>query len=112
MPTERLCDFVRRIRKVKRLTLADVSDRSARLGKRISAGYLSRIENDLSGTVTCDRLAALARGLGVPVEDLLACAMGITRPEPSPEARYFVARFSELSLERQADVLKIIDALH
>lgn len=77
---ETLGDFVRRIRRDKNLTLRQVSDRSARFGKRISAGYANRIENDPTLHITADRLKALAHGLDVPAEDLFACALSKTAP--------------------------------
>lgn len=76
--TKILGDFVRRTRKEKRLTLAAVSDRSARFGKRITAGYINRIENEPQRKVTADRLVALANGLGVPVWDLFTCVVGVS----------------------------------
>ncbi len=75
--TNSLGDFVRRIRKEKRLTLAAVSSRSARFGQRITASYINRIENEPQRKVTADRLVALANGLGVPVWDLFACVAGV-----------------------------------
>ena len=80
---ENLGDFIRRIRKEKNLSLAEVSDRSARYGRRITASYINRIENDPYRRVTTDRLNALAHGLGVTVEELVACALSKT---PPPEA--------------------------
>jgi len=73
---EKLGDFVRRIRKEKSLSLRDVSKRSARFGKPITPSYISRIENDPTRRVTADRLNALAYGLGVSLDELLACAVG------------------------------------
>ena len=72
MSRETLGAYVRRVRKEKRLSCADVSDRSARFGKRISASYINRIENHPNLKVTADRLKALAHGLDVPADELLA----------------------------------------
>jgi len=84
---ETLGDFVRRIRKERHLSLADVSDRSARFGPRISASYINRIENEPNRRITTDRLQALAHGLGVSLDELLACALSKTWPDKA-EAPY------------------------
>jgi transcriptional regulator with XRE-family HTH domain len=105
---ETLGDFVRRVRKEKRLTLADVSRRSARVGKRISRSYINRIENDPKRKITADRLNAFAHGLGIPVGELVSRVMGKI-PDHDPDALRLLHQFRELSPERRADVLKIIE---
>ncbi len=107
---ESLGDFIRRIRKEQRLSLADVSDRSARFGKRITPSYINRIENEQARNVTVDRAIALAHGLGVPVHELPARVVGV----PSSmftDGVELLAKFNELSPERQADVLSIMEVL-
>jgi transcriptional regulator with XRE-family HTH domain len=101
-------DFVRRTRKYKNLSLADVSKQSADFGKRISASYINRIENNLQRP-TPDRLTALANGLGVPVQELLARAIGVTPSGESSDELHLLTRFRELSPERKSDVLQIVD---
>ena len=76
-PTENFGDFIRRVRRQKNLSCADVSRQSARFGKRIAGSYVNRIENDPTRRATADRLKALAHGLGVPVEELFARAVGL-----------------------------------
>ena len=110
---ETLGDFVRRIRKEKRLSCADVSRQSARFGKRIAGSYVNRIENDPTLRPTADRLRALANGLGVPVPELMARAFGIASyGERSSEELRLVTRYRELSRERKEDVLKIADLFY
>jgi len=109
MDRESLGDFIRRIRKEKRLSCADVSNQSARFGKRISGSYINRIENNPTLKPTADRLNALANGLGVPIHDLLARVIRIVPSDYSTEQVELLTRFRELSPERQADVLKIVD---
>lgn len=106
---ENLGDFVRRIRTEKHLSLTDVSKQSTRLGKYIAASSISRIENERRRRPTSDSLAALAYGLGVPVEELLARAMGIVPSGDSNDELELLTRFRELSPERKADVLKIVN---
>lgn len=106
---ETLGDFVRRIRKEKNLSLADVSKQSASFGKRITASYVNRIENNLKRRPGTDRLTALANGLGVPVEELFARATGIVHLGNSSDELELITRFRELSPKRKADVLKIVD---
>ena len=107
---ETLGDFVRRIRKEKNLTLADVSEQSARFGQRITAGYISRIENDPKRNTTADRLTALANGHGVPVEELFARAAGLSvSSRKSSDELHLITRFRELSPQRKVDVLRMVD---
>jgi len=107
---ETLGDFVRRIRKEKNLSLADVSEQSARFGQRITISYINRIENDPKRRVTADRLTALANGLGVPVGELVARVAGpVTSKGKSNDELHLVTRFRELSPQRKVDVLRIVD---
>jgi transcriptional regulator with XRE-family HTH domain len=106
---ETLGDFISRIRKEKNLSLADVSKQSARYGKQIAASYINRLENDPKRRVTADRLAALASGLGVPAQELFTRAVGLDPSGKSRDELYLLTRFRELSPERKADVLNIVD---
>ena len=110
---ETLGNFVRRIRREKRLSCADVSKQSARSGKRIAGSYVNRIENDPTLRPTADRLRALANGLGVPVPELMARAFGIASyGEHSSEELSLLTRYRELSRGRKDDVLKIADLFY
>ena len=111
MGAERLSDFVRRIRKEKNLSLSDVSKQSARFGKFIAASYICRIENEPNRRPSPDRLAALANGLGIPVEELLARTIDIAPPGNSNDELELLTRFRKLSPERKADLLRIMDCL-
>jgi transcriptional regulator with XRE-family HTH domain len=104
-------DFVRQIRRQKGLSMGDVSRRSGRFGKRISATHIGRIENNVTKTVSVDRLKALAKGLGVPVMDLLARASGVVSSTDSEELS-LLTRFRELPPNRRADVMDIVDMLY
>ena len=109
---EPLGDFIRRIRNEKGLSLVDVSKQSARFGQSITPSYINRIENDPTRKPTANRLRALAHGLGVPVEELLARAAGLVAPGGKSDELHLVTRFRELSPERRADVLKLVDLWH
>jgi len=110
---ESLGNFVRRIRAEKDLSLVDVERESARHGRRIVASYVNRIENDATRHPTADRLVALARGLGIPETELLAVAAGkIPLKRDAADELRLVAKFRELSAERRADVLKMIELWH
>ena len=106
---EPLADFVRRVRREKNLSLADVSKQSARFGTRIAASYVCRIENEPKRRPTANSLAALANGLGVPIEELLARVVGLAPVGNSNDELQLITRFRELSPERKIDVLKIVD---
>ena len=106
---ETLSDFVRRIRKEKHLSCADVSRQSARYGKRISGSYINRIENHPQLKASAHRLRALAKGLGIPVSELMARATGDLVAGGTSDDEFLLTRFRELSRERKDDVLKIVD---
>lgn len=107
---ESLGDFVRRIRREKNLSCADVSKRSTRKGqRRIAASYVNRIENEQNRRVTADRLQSLADGLGVPAEELFARVVGFAPEGESNEEIELLARFRELSPERRDDLLRLVD---
>lgn len=108
-PKENLADFVRRVRREKRLSLTDVSNQSDCFGTRIAASYVCRIENEPKRKPTPSSLAALANGLGVPVEDLLTRVIDIAPIGNSNDELQLITRFRKLSPERKADVLKIVD---
>ena len=110
---ETLSDFVRRIRREKRLSCADVSKQSARFGKRIAASYINRLENHSELKPTADRLRALANGLGVPVSEVMARASGDPFYEGmSDDELHLMTRFRELSRRRKNDVLKLLDLMY
>ncbi len=109
---EPLGDFIRRIRNEKGLSCNDVSKRSARFGKGISASYVNRIENNQIKNPSPESLSALADGLDIPVEDVLARAFGLVTPGGQSEELHLVTRFRELSPDRRVDVLNIVDMFH
>ncbi|HEY4422690.1 MAG TPA: helix-turn-helix transcriptional regulator [Pyrinomonadaceae bacterium] len=113
MSTERLGDFIRRIRTEKNLSCADVSKRSARKGQqRIAGSYINRIENDRKLRPSADKLKALADGLDIPADELLARSVGLIQGEEDAAEVRLLARFRNLSPERKADVLRIIELWH
>jgi len=109
MNRESLGDFVRRIRTEKNLSCRDVSNQSARFGKRISGSYINRIENEPKLRPTADRLRALAHGLSVPAEELFALAIGYAPEGETPEEIELITRFRELSPQRRDDLLSLVD---
>jgi transcriptional regulator with XRE-family HTH domain len=93
---EDLADYVRRVRNEKGLSLKDVVERAQRSGVRISNGYISQIENRYYINPTRDKLVALARGLGVPDDEIFAVARGKL---PSEDPEFNKSRFAELALK-------------
>jgi transcriptional regulator with XRE-family HTH domain len=113
-PTERypiasLADYVRRIRNEKNLSLAQVSSRShGRIGKT----HINRIENGTVNRVSLLKLRALARGLDVPEDDLIAVAQGKPpRTEVTKNEAKLLSYFRQLSSDRREDVLVMLHAL-
>jgi len=109
---ETLGDFIRRVRTEKNLSCADVSRRSLRFGKPIAGSYVNRIENDPKLRPSADRLKALADGLGVPADELLARSVGLIQGDEDATEVRLLARFRNLSPERRADILRIIELWH
>jgi transcriptional regulator with XRE-family HTH domain len=70
---ESLADYVRRVRSEKNLSTPDVERQS---GGRITDAYVSRIENGYVKNVSPEKLQALAKGLGVPEDEIFAVARG------------------------------------
>ncbi len=104
-----LPDYVRRLRHERNLSLAEVSARSrGKIGKT----HINRIENGLVSSISLTKLRALAVGLGVPDDEIIAVAQG---KFPDIEAKADEARlliyFRHLSRERQLDLLEMLRAL-
>lgn len=113
-PTERcpithLADYIRRIRIEKNVSLAQVSARSrGQIGKT----HINRIENGTVTRVSLVKLRALARGLDVPEDELIAAAQGkISGVEPPANEGNLLNYFRQLSTDRQEDVLVMLHAL-
>ena len=112
MAGESLGQFIRRIRTEKNLSCEDVSKQSARFGKRISGSYINRIENYADLRITTDRLKALADGLDVPADELLARSVGLIQSDEDAAEVRLLARFRNLSPERKADILQLLELWH
>ena len=108
-PITSLADYVRRIRNEKNLSLAQVSSRShARIGKT----HINRIENGTVNRVSLLKLRALALGLDVPEDDLIAVAQGKPpRTNATKNEAKLLSYFRQLSADRQEDVLVMLHAL-
>jgi transcriptional regulator with XRE-family HTH domain len=118
-PMESLGDFVRRVRRENRLSTTDVEKRS---GGRISDAYVTRIENGQVKNVSGEKLAALAKGLGItePMLFSLVCGQLFHRPGAFEfddaeifdwEIRDAFKAYSELSDEDKRDLLPTVRLL-
>jgi transcriptional regulator with XRE-family HTH domain len=108
---EGLADFVRRMRREKKLSLADVHEQS---GREIARSHVNRIENGETENLGLDKLRALARGLGVGEEEIFAVASGITRGESDAfdsEIRVAFQGFEELTDEDKRELLATVRML-
>lgn len=108
-PITSLADYVRRIRNEKNFSLAQVSARShGRIGKT----HINRIENGTVGRVSLLKLRALALGLDVSEDDLIAVAQG--KPPPTHATKNeakLLSHFRQLSAAHHEDVLVMLQAL-
>jgi transcriptional regulator with XRE-family HTH domain len=113
MDRESLGDFIRRIRTEKNMSCEDVSKLSARKGqRRIAGSYINRIENDPKLRMTTDRLKALADGLDVPAHELFARSIGLIQGDKDAAEVRLLARFRDLSPDRKADILQLLELWH
>jgi transcriptional regulator with XRE-family HTH domain len=104
-----LAEYVRQTRHQKNLSLADVSARS---GGQIGTTHVSRIENRLVSNVSLRRLRALARGLGVPEDEVVAVARGkFPRSESEAMGKQLLDYFNELPEDAQLYVLHMMRGL-
>lgn len=87
---EDLSDYVRRVLREKGLTLLDVERRA---GGDISDSYVAGITSGNVRNLTVEKLKALARGLGVPEDQLIAVASGI---RPADEEEFRQSEFATL----------------
>jgi transcriptional regulator with XRE-family HTH domain len=113
-PTERypitsLADYLRRLRNEKNLSLAQASARSR---GQISKTHINRIENGTVARVSLIKLRALALGLGVPEDDLIAVAQGkLPLTDATENEAMLLSYFRQLAADRQEDVLVMLQAL-
>lgn len=110
---ESLSDFVRRVRNEKGYSLDKVQQLSL---NSINASYVSRIENGqvLQESITAKKLRALAKGLGVPEEEIFAVARGKTlNTEEAFTGEFGVLfkAFHDLSPTDQAEVMATVRML-
>lgn len=106
---ETLADYVRRVRNEKRLSLREVSLRS---GGQIANSHISRIESGEARGVSVDKLRSLAKGLGVPEDELFSIARGrSTIGDLSPEEWRIVHYYRSLPFERQLDLVSYSEML-
>jgi transcriptional regulator with XRE-family HTH domain len=106
---ESLADYVRRVRNEKRLSLADVSERSGHL---IGRTHINRIENGEVVGVSVEKVRALAKGLGIPEEEIFAIARGRSAAgDLNPEEWRIVHYYRSIPFERQLDLLSYSEML-
>jgi transcriptional regulator with XRE-family HTH domain len=106
---ESLADYVQRVRNEKNLSLMDVSRRS---GGLIANAHISRIENGWVKSVGIEKLRALAKGLGVPEDEIFSVARGSsnTGDLQSDELR-LVHFYRGIPYERKLDLLSYSEML-
>lgn len=107
--TESLSDYVRRLMSQKNLTYQAVSDRS---GSQISAGYVNDIVLQKTINPSVDKLSALARGLGVPEDEVFAIARGKNEDiQPKKRIAVLFHKFNETDDEDLINMEPIIAML-
>lgn len=100
---EKLADYIRRIRAEKDLSTSDVERKS---GFTVTDGYVSHIENGRVKNVSPEKLSALAKGLGVPEDEVFAVARGksVSGDLPLQEVR-LLDFFRSLPQDKKDDLI-------
>ncbi|MCA1618439.1 MAG: helix-turn-helix domain-containing protein [Acidobacteria bacterium] len=112
---ETLSDYVRLKLIQNELTTREVQERSNSGGEKITQSYVSQIVSGTAKNLTLTKLRALARGLGVPIEEVISRAYGETYQDDLAFAESRFAdvyyKFEELSDEHKQNVLYLLDIL-
>jgi transcriptional regulator with XRE-family HTH domain len=102
-----LPDYVRRLRHERNSWLACALTRG-----KIGKTHINRIENGLVSSISLAKLRALAVGLGVPDDEIIAVAQGkVPHTQAKADEARLLIYFRHLSPERQSDVLEMLRAL-
>jgi transcriptional regulator with XRE-family HTH domain len=113
--SETLSDYVRLKLIENDLTTRDVQERSASGGEKITQSYVSQVVSGTAKNLTLTKLRALARGLGVPIEEVISRAYGETYQDDLAFAESRFAdvyyKFEELSAEHKRHVIYLLDIL-
>lgn len=106
---ETLADYVRRVRDKNGWSLVEVSRRA---GGAIGRTHINRIENGFATNPSPRKLRALARGLGVPEEELEAVVAGRTPAKKGDaDEMQLLFYFRDLSPTEKEGALRIMEAL-
>jgi transcriptional regulator with XRE-family HTH domain len=112
---ETLSSYVRLKLIEKDLTTRDVQERSAASGEKITQSYVSQIVSGTAKNLTLTKLRALARGLGVPIGEVISRAYGETERDDLAFAQSRFAevyyKFEELNDENKQSVIYLLDIL-
>jgi transcriptional regulator with XRE-family HTH domain len=112
---ETLSDYVRLKLIQNDLTTRDVQERSNAGGEKITQSYVSQIVSGTAKNLTLTKLRALARGLGVPIEEVISRAYGETYQDDLAfvESRFadVYYKFEELSDEHKQKIIYLLDIL-
>jgi transcriptional regulator with XRE-family HTH domain len=97
------------------LTTRDVEERSAAGSEKITQSYVSQIVSGTAKNLTLIKLRALARGLGVPVAEVISKAYGETEEDDPAFAQSRFAelyyKFEELNDVNKQGIIYLIDIL-
>jgi transcriptional regulator with XRE-family HTH domain len=112
---ETLSDYVRLKLIQNDLTTRDVQERSSSGGEKITQSYVSQIVSGTAKNLTLTKLRALARGLGVPIEEVISRAYGETYQDDLAFAESRFAdvyyKFKKLSDEHKQNVIYLLEIL-
>ncbi|MDQ1592976.1 MAG: hypothetical protein QOG71_3603 [Pyrinomonadaceae bacterium] len=108
-----LSDYLRRkLNEDETLTLRKIEERS---GGKITHSYLSKILNRVVKNPSVEKLQAIAKGLGVSDDEVLAAVRG-KRPEDDPDflksrLGLLSLKFNKIPIDKRVNVEALIDLL-
>lgn len=108
----RIADTLKRTRNARGITAAELSDRTAELGLRITRAVVSDLETKRKKSLDVGEVIVLAEALDVPLLDLLTApveGMGVVEYLPGLKLRPAAARahYAGLGLDRVRDALDL-----
>ncbi len=115
MPRQTLQAYLKKVMEDAGLSLRDVERRSKSARGHISNGYVNDILQGDAKNPTLDKLEALARGIGRPVDELIDVILGRVKTEdPSiqtSEIGGLIKDFNELSESDQKELRPSVEML-
>ena len=104
-----LSDFLKIQMQAQQIKAVDVRRRS---GNRISVSNINKIVNDLSGGITVETADALAKGLRVPLLDVIYAALNREdQTEPNTPAQQLCQAYTLLNADQTSEIDYLLEVV-